>query len=120
MDELRQFVTRHPTAGGRTCKRELEALWYDQSALETERFQTAAAGARAALLRGQSTGLSRCQGHHGREPARKYADALATTQQNVSNVKKAEAFTAAKLARTEGLSILGTEVAPDWGWVDGI
>ncbi|AGC47357.1 hypothetical protein MYSTI_06084 [Myxococcus stipitatus DSM 14675] len=124
VDELQRFVTQHPTADEHTCKRELESLWYDQDALETKTIpgRLRLVLARRLLRAGKSTeALEYFKGTRWEEPARKYADALATTQQDVSNVKKAEAFhEAAKLARREGLGILGTEVAPDWGWVDGM
>ncbi|AGC47358.1 hypothetical protein MYSTI_06085 [Myxococcus stipitatus DSM 14675] len=120
--ELQRLVTRHPTTEEDTCKRELKSLWDDDDAKGAtipERLRLVLA--RRLLRAGKSTeALEYFKGTRWEKPAREYAAALATTQQDVSNVKKAEAFhEAAKLARTEGLGILGTEVAPDWGWVGG-
>lgn len=124
VEELQAFITRHPTAEEHTCKRELDSLWYDQDVSEAK---TLPARLRLLLARrlmraGRAPeALEYFKGTRFEEPARKYVDALAITQQNVSNVRKAEAFhEAAKLARTEGFSIMGTAVAPDWSWTGGM
>ncbi|GEN11070.1 hypothetical protein SAMN05443572_102188 [Myxococcus fulvus] len=54
------------------------------------------------------------------DAARQYVEALRRADSAWDDLDRAEAlFAAARLARSEGMRLLGTEAAPDWGWVDG-
>ncbi|TQF13217.1 hypothetical protein FJV41_25085 [Myxococcus llanfairpwllgwyngyllgogerychwyrndrobwllllantysiliogogogochensis] len=123
VDELQRFVAAHPPSGEERCKPEVGQLWHDDDVGEgadlSQRLRLLLARRLLRIGRADEA-LEHFRGTQWEGPARQYADALKQSTLAHDAVTQAEAlFTAAKLARGLGLEMLGTEVAPDWGWVDG-
>jgi hypothetical protein len=123
VDELRRLVAAHGADPANRCQPELESLWDD----ERERG-LGDVGTRLRLLLGRRllrTGqgpqaLEYFRGTPWEEPARRYVESLEQARSAWSDVEEARAlYSAALLARTAGLELLGTERAPDWAVADG-
>lgn len=123
VDELQRFVAAHPPSGDEHCKPELENLGLDNDVGEGAgmSLRLRLLLARRLLRVGRTAeAQEHFRGTQWEGPARKYAEALQQSAQARDAVTQAEAlYSAALLARGLGLELLGTEVAPDWGWVDG-
>ncbi|MFY2557411.1 hypothetical protein ACN469_07290 [Corallococcus terminator] len=123
VDELQRFVAAHPPSGDARCKPETRQLWYDDDVGEEadlpQRLRLLLA--RRLLRTGRNTeALEHFRGTPWEGDARKYTESLQQSAHAGDAVSQAEAlYTAARLARRLGLELMGTEVAPDWGWVDG-
>ena len=69
--------------------------------------------------RGQES-LEYFRGTKWEEPARKYVEALEQARSSWRDLDEAQAlYSAALLARSTGMELMGTEMAPDWTWVAG-
>lgn len=69
--------------------------------------------------RGQES-LEYFRGTKWEEPARKYVEALEQARSAWRDLDEAQAlYSAALLARSSGMEVMGTEVAPDWSWLEG-
>ena len=123
VDELQRFVAAHPSSGDERCKPEVGQLWYDDDVGEGAdlSLRLRLLLARRLLRSGRHTeALEHFRGTPWEGHARKYTEALQRSAQAPDAVTQAEAlYAAALLARRLGLELMGTEVAPDWGWVDG-
>jgi tetratricopeptide (TPR) repeat protein len=130
MEELQRFVAAH--ASERLCqpgsRDEETAPLRVQGTGEVEELQDKDMGAQLRLLlgrrllrsgRGQES-LEYFRGSKWEEPARKYVEALDRARSVWNDVDEAQAlYSAALLARTLGMELMGTEVAPDWALVEG-
>ncbi len=123
VDELRRLVAAHGAAPANQCQPELESLWDDE-----RRKGLGDVGARLRLLLGRRllrTGQGRealeyFRGTPWEEPARRYVESLEQARSAWSDVEEARGlYSAALLARTDGMELLGTERAPDWAITDG-
>jgi hypothetical protein len=123
VEELRRLVAAHGADPAGRCAPELEGLWDDE-----RRNGAGDVGARLRLLLArrllrtgqEQEALTYFRGTPWEEPARRYVESLEQARAAWSDVEQAQAlYTAARLARSTGLELLGTEVAPDWALVDG-
>lgn len=123
VEELQRLVAAHPPEPEAQCKPELDNLWYDDTGGGTNTV-----GTRLRLLLGRRllrTGagdkaLEYFRGTKWEEPSARYVEARTKAREVKDPVERARAlWAAARLAREAGLELLGTEVSPDWGWVDG-
>lgn len=124
VDELQRLMGTHASAPAGRCAPELAFFLWDEAHDKT----SADLNARLRLLLGRRL-LRSGRGHEAQEyfrgtrweePARKYVEALDLARSTWSDVDEAQAlYSAARIARTQGLELLGTEVTPDWGFLDG-
>ncbi|MCY1021030.1 hypothetical protein [Pyxidicoccus sp. MSG2] len=120
VEELQRFVASAPEE---RCTPELAHLWDDDA-----REGTNSVKARLRLLLGRrllrdgagAKSLEYFQGTKFELPARQYVEARERAESTSDAVDRARAlYDAARLARTAGMEVLGTEAAPDWAQVDG-
>ncbi|QSQ24158.1 hypothetical protein JY651_04075 [Pyxidicoccus parkwayensis] len=123
VEELQRFVTSAPEE---RCAPELEQDWDDDARGETNTPNTYKSRLRILLGRRMlrsgagAKALEYFQGTKFETQARQYVEARERADAASDKVDKARAlFEAAKLARSAGMEVLGTEVAPDWAEVDG-
>jgi hypothetical protein len=123
VDELRRLVAAHGADRAGRCQPELENQWDDERNLGLGDI-----GPRLRLLLGRRllrTGQGRealeyFQGTPWEEQARRYVESLEQARSAWTDVEEARAlYAAARLARSHGMELLGTERSPDWGLTDG-
>lgn len=120
VEELQRFITTHASSPELQCKPE-PGLWQEESERQDVSAQLRMLLGRRLLRggRGQES-LEYFQGTKWEEPARKYVEALEQARSAWRDLDEAQAlFSAARLARSAGMELMGTEVAPDWTWVAG-
>jgi hypothetical protein len=120
VEELQRFVASVPEE---RCAPELAHLWDDDAREGTNSLK-----ARLRLLLGRrllrdgagAKSLEYFQGTKFELPARQYVESRERADATDDAVDRARAlYDAARLARTAGMEVLGTEAAPDWAQVDG-
>ncbi|WP_239014204.1 hypothetical protein [Archangium violaceum] len=124
VEELQRFLADHASDPAGRCAPELSSLLKYETHDKTDEDPNA----RLRVLLGRRL-LRSGRGHEAQaffrgtrweEPARKYVEALDQAQSAWSDVDEAQAlYSAARLARTQGLELLGTELTPDWGYMKG-
>ena len=136
VEELQRFVAAHASGSERLCRSESPSAEPPseepsgievQGSGEVEEVQDKDMGTQLRLLlgrrllrsgRGQES-LEYFRGTKWEEPARKYVEALERARSVWNDVDEAEAlYSASRLARTLGMELMGTEVAPDWALVE--
>lgn len=137
VEELQRFVAAHASGSERLCRSESSSAEPPseepsgiavQGSGEVEELQDKDMGAQLRLLlgrrllrsgRGQES-LEYFRGTKWEEPARQYVEALERARSVWNDVDEAQAlYSASRLARTLGMELMGTEVAPDWALADG-
>ncbi len=120
VEELQRFVASFPEE---RCVPELALAWDDDANEGTNTLK-----GRLRLLLGRrllrsgagAKALEYFQGTRFELPARQYVEARERAESTSDAVDRARAlYDAARLARTAGMEVLGTEAAPDWAQVDG-
>ncbi len=124
VEELQKLVAAQGPGQEERCKPELDNLWYGNSEGEQN---TVGARLRHLLARrllrtgAGEQAVEFFQGTPWQEPAERYVKAQREAKEAKDPITKAQAlYTAARLARELGMELMGTEVAPDWSWVDGL
>lgn len=118
VEELQQLIAAHASDPVARCQP--EQAFFDEGQDVVSRLRLVLA--RRLMRSGNGPqALEYFRGTKWEEPARKYVEALARGRSAWgADVDKAEALhVAARLARTAGMELMGTEVAPDWTWVEG-
>lgn len=141
-EELRRFIAAHASSPELQCQPGPGMYWGQDPELEAEEALLAMpegsgqvvkarvddVGKKLRLLLGRRMlrngrgpeSLEYFRGTKWEEPARQYVDALERARSAWNDVDQAQAlYAAARLARTAGMELLGTEVAPDWAWTEG-
>jgi hypothetical protein len=122
VEELRRFIAAHASGPEFQC-RPAFLSWDEEEGVSRD------VGARLRLLLGRRLlrsgrgpeALEYFRGTKWEEPARQYVEALEQARSAWRDVDEAQAlYSAARLARSAGMELLGTEVAPDWAWVAGV
>lgn len=124
VEELQKLVAAQRPGQEEPCKPELGNLWYGDTEGEQN---TVGARLRHLLARrllrtgAGEKAVEYFRGTPWQEPAERYVKAQTEAKEAKDPVTKAQAlYTAARLARELGMELMGTEVAPDWSWVDGM
>jgi len=124
VEELQRLVTARPPTAEDACKPELGYYWYSDTPAElnTVDMRLRLLLARRLLRTGAGDkALEYFRGTPFEEPAARYVRALAEAKEAKDPFVQAQAlYAAARLAREQGMELLGTDVAPDWGWVGGM
>lgn len=121
VEELQRFMAAHASSPELQCKPE-SGLWEEESERKEVGAQLRLLLARRLLRsgRGQES-LEYFRGTKWEESARKYVEALEQARSSWRDLDEAQAlYSAALLARSAGMELMGTEVAPDWAWVAGV
>ncbi|WNG37311.1 hypothetical protein F0U61_29290 [Archangium violaceum] len=124
VDELQRLLRAHASDPAGRCAPELAFFLWNEAHDKTDadlntRLRVLLGRRLLRSGRGQEA-QEFFRGTRWEEPARKYVEALDRAQSAWSDVDEAQAlYSAAQLARTQGLELLGTEVTPDWGFMDG-
>ncbi|HYO68925.1 MAG TPA: hypothetical protein VEU33_22885 [Archangium sp.] len=120
VEELRRFIAAHASGPELQCKPEPGLLEEENERKDVGTQLRMLLGRR--LLRdghGQES-LEYFRGTKWEEPARKYVEALEQARSAWRDLDEAQAlYSAARLARSAGMELMGTEVAPDWAWMAG-
>ncbi|WP_395833658.1 hypothetical protein [Cystobacter fuscus] len=121
VEELQRLVATHASGPELQCQPESVFRWDETRVPPRVSEQLHLLLARRLLREGRGAeALEHFRGTPWEEPARQYVDALDRARSAWWDVDKARAlYTAARLARTPGMELLGTEGAPDWSWVEG-
>jgi hypothetical protein len=120
VEELRRFIAAHASGPELQCKPE-PGMWVEENERTDVGAQLRLLLARRLLRdgRGQES-LEYFRGTKWEEPARKYVEALEQARSAWRDLDEAQAlYSAARLARSTGMELMGTEVAPDWTWIAG-
>ncbi|WP_375765175.1 hypothetical protein NR798_26015 [Archangium gephyra] len=120
VEELQRFIAAHASSPELQCKPE-PGLWQEENERKDVNAQLRLLLGRRLMRsgRGQES-LEYFRGTAWEEPARKYVEALEQARSAWRDLDEAQAlFSAARLARSAGMELMGTEVAPDWSWVAG-
>ncbi|WPB81948.1 hypothetical protein KYC5002_22880 [Archangium violaceum] len=121
VEELQRFTAAHASSPELRCKPE-PGLWQEENERQDVNAQLRLLLGRRLLRggRGQES-LEYFRGTKWEEPARKYVEALEQARSAWRDLDEAQAlYSAARLARSMGMEMMGTEVAPDWAWVAGL
>ncbi len=117
VEELQRFIAAHASDPVTRCQS--EQTYYDEGQDVVSRLRLVLGRRLMRSGEGQRA-LEYFRGTKWEEPARKYVEELERGRSAWSDVDKAQAlYSAARLARTVGMELMGTEVAPDWTWVEG-
>ncbi|AKJ04199.1 hypothetical protein [Archangium gephyra] len=120
VEELQRFIAAHASGPEFQCKPE-PGVWVEENERKDVGAQLRLLLARRLLRggRGQEA-LEYFRGTTWEEPARKYVEALEQARSAWRDLDEAQAlYSAARLARSAGMELMGTEVAPDWTWLAG-
>jgi hypothetical protein len=116
-EELQRLLTAHASDPVTRCQPEL--VGFDANVSMVSRLRLVLGRRLMRSGKGQQA-LEYFRGTKWEEPARQYVEALERGRSGWSDVDKAqELYSAARLARTLGMELMGTEGAPDWTWLDG-
>jgi hypothetical protein len=116
-EELQRLLTAHASDPVTRCQPELVGFNTGESMVSRLRLVLGRRLMRSG--KGQQA-LEYFRGTKWEEPARQYVEALERGRSAWSDVDKAQAlYSAARLARTLGMELMGTEGAPDWTWLEG-
>jgi hypothetical protein len=121
VEELRRFLAAHASGPELQCQADFAFRW-DETRVPPKVIEQLHLLLGRRLLREErgAEALEHFRGTKWEEPARQYVDALDRGRSAWRDLDKAQAlYTAARLARTPGMELLGTEGAPDWSWVEG-
>ncbi len=116
-EELQRLLTAH--ASDPTSRCQPEQAFFDEGESMVSRLRLVLGRRLMRSGKGQQA-LEYFRGTKWEEPASKYVEALERGRSGWDDVDKAQAlYSAARLARTLGMELMGTEGAPDWTWVGG-
>ncbi|MFY0567829.1 hypothetical protein ACN28E_28920 [Archangium lansingense] len=120
VEELQRFIVAHASGPEFQCKPE-PGLWEEENERKDVNAQIRLLLARRLLRSGRGQeALEYFRGTKWEEPARKYVEALEQARSAWRDLDEAQAlYSASRLARSAGMALMGTEVAPDWTWVAG-
>ncbi len=118
VEELQRLIAAHASDPVTRCQP--EQAFFDEGQDVVSRLRLVLGRRLMRSGKGQQA-LEYFRGTKWEEPARKYVEALERGRSAWDDVDKAQAlYSAARLARTVGMELMGTEVAPDWTWVEGL
>jgi hypothetical protein len=120
VEELQRFIAAHASGPEFQC-RPMIYSWEEESGRKDVSTHLRTLLGRRLLRSGRGQeALEYFRGTKWEEPARKYVEALEQARSSWRDVDEAEAlYSAARLARSAGMELMGTEVAPDWTWLAG-
>jgi hypothetical protein len=118
VEELQRLIAAHASDPVTRCQP--EQAFFDEGQDVVSRLRLVL-GRRLMRSGKGPQALEYFQGTKWEEPARKYVEELERGRSAWDDVDKAQAlYSAARLARTVGMELMGTEAAPDWTWVEGL
>lgn len=119
VDEVQRLLAQHASGPELQCTPEF--LWYSEEPLPTLNARLRLLLGRRMLREGRGAeALEYFRGTKWEEPSRQYVEALDRARSAWRVVDQAQAlYAASRLARRDGMELLGTETKPDWAWALG-